>query len=397
MTRWPLVQIRHLARFAYGESLAADERAAGSIPVYGSNGQVGEHDRANTGAPVLVVGRKGSYGKIQYRDTPVFAIDTTYYVDKSTTQHHLRWLYYALGVVGLDGLSQDVGVPGLSREVAYRERLPLPAGSEQRAIADFLDAETARIDALIAKKRRLLTILDERDIALAHDMVTGAPLGGDRVVSRLPWLRDLPRGWTLAPVGSQFTVALGRMLNAERAASGEMRPYLRNINIRWDRVDTSDVALMDFPPGERPKYALRNGDLLVNEGGAGIGRSAIWDSQIAECYFQKSVLRLRPLSDAHPRWMLECIRVAVAQRVFLVEGNLATIPHVPAEALRVHRFPFPPRATQDLLLGWLDTQRAAHRRLFSSVGRQIDLLVEHRQALITAAVTGELAVPGVAA
>ena len=65
----------------YGESLPSERRQEGTIPVFGSNGVVGNHDSANTLAPVIVIGRKGSYGKINYTIQPVFAIDTTYFID----------------------------------------------------------------------------------------------------------------------------------------------------------------------------------------------------------------------------------------------------------------------------------------------------------------------------
>jgi type I restriction enzyme S subunit len=150
---------------------------------------------------------------------------------------------------------------------------------------------------------------------------------------------------------------------------------------------------MDFPPADRAQFRLRQGDLLVNEGGAGVGRSAIWNDEINECYFQKSVLRLRPIRDCSQAWMIECMRVAVAKKVFLVQGNLATIPHVPAEALRAFRLPFPARKVQDQLLPRLRKNRESDHQLRTATLTQIALLQERRQALITAAVTGELRIP----
>jgi type I restriction enzyme, S subunit len=263
--------------------------------------------------------------------------------------------------------------------------------SRQQAIGQFLRVETTRIDTLIMKKLHLIELLDERRVSLAHEMISGQSKPGPRRDSTLGWLGEIPAQWPLAPVGSQFHVKLGRMINQERAAFGDMRPYIRNINVRWDSVDTADVAKMDFPPIERIHYRLQQGDLLINEGGAGIGRSAIWMGEIPECYFQKSVLRLRPIRDCNPAWMVECMRVAVAKKVFLVEGNLATIPHVPAEALRAYRFPFPPRDIQDQLLSKLAESHDRDHRLRALTQRQVALLQERRQSLITAAVTGELA------
>ena len=148
---WPMVQVRHIARLEYGSSLPVGDRIEGDIAVFGSNGPVGLHISCNTGSPVIVVGRKGSHGKLQYSSSPVFAIDTTYFIDSECTQTHLRWLYYTLSTLDLDRAGQDVGVPGLSREYAYSQRIPLPSSTEQRAIADYLDTETGRIDALISR------------------------------------------------------------------------------------------------------------------------------------------------------------------------------------------------------------------------------------------------------
>jgi type I restriction enzyme S subunit len=187
------------------------------------------------------------------------------------------------------------------------------------------------------------------------------------------------------------------MLNAERAAGGEMRPYLRNINVRWDGFDLSDVAEMDFPAAERSKYLLRSGDLMICEGGAGVGRAAVWTEEVIECYFQKSLHRVRATSAWPVEWLLEWLRVSKWLNAFVVEGNIATIPHLTAEQLRVQRLPMPqPQVCRDLLIKLRDRRRDIESTR-SRLRTQIDLLVEHRQALITAAVTGELEIPGVAA
>lgn len=272
----------------------------------------------------------------------------------------------------------------------------LPPVAEQRAIADHLDTETARIDALIAKKRSMVELLAWRDLALIHEMLTGA-LESEPRADGPPWLGSIPASWPLAAVGTQFEVVLGRMLNPERSSGLDQRPYVRNINVRWDVVDLRDLATMTFTAGDRTRLALRHGDLLVNEGGAGIGRTAIWRGELDECYFQKSVLRLRPIGWTDPEWFVECMRLAVHMKLFLVEGNLATIPHVPAESLRAHRFPFPPSDVQERLLDRLRDKRRRHAAIASALNRQIELLVEHRQALITAAVTGELDIAGAVA
>ncbi len=169
---WNTVCLKYLARLNYGDSLPADVRQVGEVPVFGSNGPVGFHSQPNTLRPVLIIGRKGSFGKINYSDQPCFAIDTTYYIDARNSRSDLRWLFYALLLLKLDAISEDSAIPGLSRELAHYQRLPSISLPEQRTIAAFLDRETAKINALIEKKERLIELLQEKRAALISHAVT---------------------------------------------------------------------------------------------------------------------------------------------------------------------------------------------------------------------------------
>lgn len=73
---WEVTRLRYVCRFAYGDALASEEREDGDVPVFGSNGPVGSHNVANTRQPAIVVGRKGSHGKVNFSASEVFAIDT---------------------------------------------------------------------------------------------------------------------------------------------------------------------------------------------------------------------------------------------------------------------------------------------------------------------------------
>lgn len=154
---WPIESLGDICKFKYGKSLKSDDRVPGVVEVMGSNGRVGWHDQSITAGPTVVVGRKGSIGQIAYSRNTCWPIDTTYYIDSSTTKQDLRWLYWTLQSVGLTGMNKSAAVPGLNREDAYRVRIPLPPLPEQRRIADILD----RADDLRAQRRRALMFLGE--------------------------------------------------------------------------------------------------------------------------------------------------------------------------------------------------------------------------------------------
>ncbi|HEX8082128.1 MAG TPA: restriction endonuclease subunit S [Jatrophihabitans sp.] len=143
---WPTVTLADLCEFKYGKALPAANRTPGSVPVYGSNGQVGNHDTSITHGPAVIVGRKGSVGEVHYSPNPCWPIDTTYFVDQTATTADLRWLAYRLQGLGLTRMNKAAAVPGLNRADAYRLSLLLPPIEEQRRIADILDrAETLRV------------------------------------------------------------------------------------------------------------------------------------------------------------------------------------------------------------------------------------------------------------
>jgi len=198
---WEVKQFKRVARLIYGDSLPNEKREAGEIEVYGSNGPVGFHSTANTLAPALVVGRKGSYGKVNFVNRPVFAIDTTYIVDERSANVNLRWLFYVVQLLELDSYTEDSAIPGLAREFVYGRVVPKPALIEQLAIVEFVDRETSKIDALISKRERLIELLQEKRAAMISQAVAkGLDPNVPLKDSGVEWLGEIPSHWNLIPL-----------------------------------------------------------------------------------------------------------------------------------------------------------------------------------------------------
>lgn len=170
---WQVKRLKWVCRLNYGDALAETTRRPGRVNVYGSNGIVGTHDMANALGPCLVVGRKGSFGKVNYSQEDLFAIDTAYYIDRKSTKADIRWLYYLLLWCRLDRISKDSAVPGLDRNDAHNTYVPVPSYEEQKQIAARLDSETAEIDASIAEIEREIRLINEYRDRVIADVVTG--------------------------------------------------------------------------------------------------------------------------------------------------------------------------------------------------------------------------------
>ncbi|WP_145111805.1 restriction endonuclease subunit S [Cereibacter sediminicola] len=308
------------------------------------------------------------------------------------------FLQYALlsaqvKVFQLDLLRMRAAQPHLNSQELGDCGIPLPTLSEQQAIAAFLDRETAKIDALVEEQRRLIALLAEkRQAVISHAVTRGLNPDAPLKPSGIDWLGDIPEGWEVVPTGYRYEVQLGRMLNEARSSGDDMRPYLRVFDVQWGQINVDDLPLMDFPPEARSRYRLRSGDLLVNEGGSYVGRSAIWRGELEECYYQKALHRLRPRNTNKDtaEFFYYVMDMATRRNVFIAGGNQTTIDHLTAEQLRGHRFAFPPMDEQLTIADYLAEELPKLDALTSTATSAITLLQERRAALISAAVTGKI-------
>ena len=370
---WPTVALRRVARFAYGDSLADADRNEGDVPVYGSNGPVGSHNRPNTLAPAIVIGRKGSFGKLQFSSQPVFAIDTTFYVDATLTDADIRWLYYVLQTLHLDELSEDVGVPGLSRERAYEQRLPLPPLEGQQAIAHYLDRETARIDALIAARREQLILVQERLGALLQHAIDDAR----------PTLLPLRR------VVRQFVDYRGA--TPEKSTAGV--PLVTATNISNGRIDFSlgeqFVTEETYEAWMRRGFPEEGDVLLTTE--APLGEvAAIADARVALA--QRLILLKPDLIRLSKPYLRLAVMSPRTRADLLSRASGSTVWGIRADRLRDVLVPVPHFEAQRHIVARMAAAESIRASAETHLGHQVKLLTERRQALIIAAVTGELPV-----
>ena len=159
---------------------------------------------------------------------------------------------------------------------------------------------------------------------------------------------DLPSGWTLVPVQDVGAVQLGRQRSPDRLTGQNNTRYLRAANIVERALDLEDVLEMDFTPGERERYRLRNGDVVLAEASgssARVGRSALWSGEIEECCYQNTVIRFRPHAT-HPEYALLVFTHLAASGVFADAARGLGIQHLGARRFSRLGFPLPPAEEQ---------------------------------------------------
>ena len=304
---WDVVRLKGVCRLAYGDSLPTEARRPGGVPVFGSNGRVGEHDTANTLAPCLVIGRKGSFGKITLSREPSFAIDTTFFVDARYTTADLGWLYYVLGWASLDAVSKDSAVPGLDRGEAYQTPLPLPPLPEQRAIVRYLDHHDRLIRRYLRAKRRLIALLEEQKQAIIQRAVTRGPdPHAPLKPSGVEWLGEVPAHWevvALRHLGTKFGSGMTpRGGSTVYQASGI--PLIRSQNVHFDGLRLRDVVFIsDEMHASMSGTHVMPGDVLINITGASIGRVCVAPDDLGDANVNQHVSIIRPhVSQIAPQY-----------------------------------------------------------------------------------------------
>lgn len=198
----------------------------------------------------------------------------------------------------------------------------------------------------------------------------------------------IPEEWSTSTVGNEFHIQLGKMLDAEKNV-GVPKPFLGNKSVQWGKIDVSELGTIKLTTSDIERFRLRNGDLLVCEGGE-VGRAAIWQQQLEECYFQKALHRLRakrgfPVELAS--YLLHRYATAGMLTDFVTQTSIA---HLPKDKFEKLPIPVPPSSEQRAIAAALGDVDALLAALDAQIAKQRDL----KQATMQQLLTGQTRLPG---
>lgn len=327
---WAKVRLGDVCEFRYGKALPAGQRSGSGYPVYGSNGEVGRHEKALTIGATIVVGRKGSFGEVCFSVGPCWPIDTTYFVDKTSSNADLRWLFHLLRMLPLKSLNRAAAIPGLNREDAYDLGVLLPPIEEQRRIAAVLDAA----DALRAKRKQALAKFDSLTQAIFIDMF------GDPVAN--------PSGWPVVSIGDCLTSATYG--TSKKAGSSGEFAVLRMGNLTYaGEVDMSDLKYIDLDTKEQKKHLVHAGDVLFNRTNSAelVGKTAVYRGSSPVAY-AGYLVRLQTSERLHPEYLGAFMNLPSTKAVLQsMCKSIVGMANINAKEVQRILLPVPPRAAQD--------------------------------------------------
>jgi type I restriction enzyme S subunit len=333
------------------------------------------------------------------KSTPVYSVCTPRRLDVYTP-------YYArlLRHMALTGFITSLakGIRERSTEFRYKEFadlvVPLPSLPEQRAIAAFLDRETARIDALIAKQEALIALLHEKRKALiSHAVTKGLDCNAPMKDSGVAWLGEMPAHWEVKRVKniSEFVTSGSRSWAEYYSDDGAA--FLRAGNLVKDTLRLNMSVLQRVNPpvsSEGERTLVQIGDVLVVITGATIGSVAVIDSDLGEAYVNQHLSLIRPLQVVRPQWLGYSLLSEMGNQQLTGMMYGGTKLGLSLEDIRNIIFVLPPLLEQDEILSAIDEECSSIDALIAKAEQLIELLREHRTSLIAAAVTGKIDVRG---
>lgn len=159
------VRFDSFATLEYGKPLLKGDRKEGEYLVMGSNGIVGNHNEYLVEGPCIIVGRKGSAGKVNYVEKNCYPIDTTFYINYDKNKIDFRYLYFLLLDLDLESIAKGkgVGVPGLNRNDVHELSVMIPSISEQKKIVSEIEKIEKKIEAL---EKELALIPQQKEAVL---------------------------------------------------------------------------------------------------------------------------------------------------------------------------------------------------------------------------------------
>ena len=295
-------------------------------------------------------------------------------------------------------LARGTTMQRISRSTLGQVRFAFPT-EEQTTIATFLDRETAKIDALVAEQEKLIGLLQEkRQAVISHAVTKGLDPNVPMKDSGVEWLGEVPGHWE--PKRLKFLASnikagpFGSALTKDMYVGSGYRVYGQ------EQVIPGDFAIGDYyideaKFAELSQYETRTDDVLISCVGT-FGKIAVVPADAAPGIINPRLIRLRTAKDVMPLFLAEVLRSTVTFEQFSVLSRGGTMDVINIGTLSDIWIALPPIAEQSAILNEITTQMARFDALMAQAQSAITLLQERRTALISAAVTGQIDVRGLA-
>jgi type I restriction enzyme S subunit len=311
-------------------------------------------------------------------------------------EHCSRYLAYLLNSAEYRSQVQNtvkgVKVFTISQGILKGTNIWLPSDKEQQKIAEFLDYETVKIDLLITKQKKLITLLKEKHQAdISHTVTKGLNPKSLMKDSGISWLGKVPKHWKQV----KLKHITEQIIDAEHKTApyhdNEKFLVCRTTNIRNGSLRLKGAKYTDESTYKQwiKRGKPQKGDILFTRE-APAGEACVYDGEIPLCLGQRMVLFRLNKKRLLPEFVLNSIYSGLSDEFVQGLSQGTTVAHFNMSDIRNIPMFEPPYEEQNLISEYLNNQNRKYQALSQLAQNKINLLQEHRVALISAAITGKI-------
>lgn len=301
--------------------------------------------------------------------------------------------------VNTRSIKQTTGIQNLDSQSYFDEFVGIPPWQTQKSIAHFLDRKTAAIDTLIAKKQRLIQLLEEKRTALINQAVTkGLNPNAPMKDSGIPWIGEIPEHWEVKRLKFVMSHTVDCLHSTPTYEKDGQYPAIRTADISPGELNIADANRVNGSDYLERIQRLKPqvNDIIYSREGERYGMAALVPPDIDLCLAQR-VMMFRVHNQHSPHYIMWALNASCTYHQIRQDTVGATSPRVNIETIKEAWLPISPHNEQVLISKKIFTSFEIIRTLTSAIERHIEKLQEYRRSLITAAVTGKLEISEVEA
>lgn len=386
---WDIKRLKYCLTICNGKDYKEIEDPEGKYPVIGSGGQFAFANHYIYNKPSILLGRKGTIDAPLFVTEPFWTVDTMFF-----TQIHREYeglfLFYCAKTIPFDYYTTGTVLPSMTQSNLANHFIAAPPLPEQKAIADFLDRETGKIDGLIDKREKLITLLREKRSALiSHAVTKGLDPNVKLKPSGIDWLGDIPEHWEVKKITHYAAIFNGdRGVNypKEDDIVSEGIPFINAGDLIDGKLNKENLKYITTN-----KYLSMGGAKICPDDIAYCLRGTIGKSALLKCdsgTVASSLCIIR--AKEYPYFIFYQLNSAIEEIQRNLYDNGTAQPNLGAEIVANFKFPLPLFSEQKAIADYLDRETAKIDSLIDKEQQIIEKMREYRTTLISAAVTGKI-------
>lgn len=397
-TNWTLSKLKFMTSLRMGETILKEQLVEdGEIPVYSATeshtilGYVNESLFTLEAGDIVIPARGNSIGFVKLLTHQAVSTQTTIacFTDKQKVNPTFLF-YYLVGLKPQIFHFDQTAIPQITVDQVKNKPVTLPPCQEQTQIARYLDYKTAKIDALIEKKQRLIELLEEERKAIINQAVTkGLNPDAPMKDSGIDWLGDIPEHWEVKRLKY-----LSTEIKTGSTPPSDVSEYYQNGTIDWfGPGDFQQIELHDsnkkitqkaIEEGKAKLYPP-NSVLLVGIG-ATVGKVGIC---LKPCSSNQQINAISLDENLYDPFLLVNYMMSIKDYI-LSESDSATLPIFNQTDTKNIPVCTPPPSEQKVIVEHIKKELRRVKKLLDMFIREIELLNEYKTALISEVVTGKV-------